>query len=1642
MKKNCINTIWNPVGYAGKKWRKRWASGILAAILTVSGVAVGYPMEAYADPAPQKITGYEPNMTVDLGRKPELPESVTLEYSDGRTVKEPVEWEYVSAGELSEPFMTKTVEGTLTNFPDMTISTTLEVIPKDLKYFIDCGTGDWGVTSLEYERISAIDGVNLLNGTSDRQFSASEEITSQWGYSSKTSDASSLKLTPDNTTGSSASKYAVGVRTNLAAGISYKMYLPAGEYMFSGGYHEWWSNQNRKIQPSVIYEDEDGKSREEKLPAVSLPRMGSDVMSSDIVKLPKDGVVTFHLSAISSAKPVISFLAVTEMTDANRLVGKVTAAPEPGRYELDAMKPVELKSESEDRIYYTLDRTDPLKRDGSEEPSEGAVLYESSIVFDEEGIYEINARSMRDGGDGSVVWGPLATVRYNVTESSGPVDRYDSVPVGKPWYDNNGKTIQAHGGGFLQMEDEQGAIYYWVGENKDHNAASFNGVNLYSSRDLLNWKFENTVLKPDSENPGLRDNKIERPKLIYNKTTEQFVIWGHWETKDSYSSSQICVAVSDTVNGDYTYLGHWRPGGNEKNWRSKSVNGSTIYVRDDGYESAVTNQVTPDGNQSRDMTVFVDGDKGYLVSACADKHSICIYELNEEFTDVVPGSEYHVFESAKLEAPAIIKAGDYYYLMGSGQSGWYPNQARYAYTKDISDSEGWSELKLIGNNTSFYSQPTNIMELTSPDGQKNYVYMGDRWNSKKLGDSTYVWLPLEISGADMSLSYVPEWSLNAESGTIEYEEAEVVSTGKPVTCSVEGQDGYGAEKANDGDYFNTNKTGTSSSYFRPASLPFTWTVDLEEVYDLSRIDISFNQWNGSEAYHQYHIYGSVDGNSWKHLVDESDNKTTGFKSHRLKGQYRYVKLEVMKAVKDKDGQSASFAAGLVEVEVFAGAEAEPAEVTGISVTARPVKTTYELFEDFNPEGLEVTAKYSDGTSAKLEADRYELSGVDTSVTGKQDVIVTYTTEAGKEYSDTFYVLVYDPDEMYADQLKVVKQPERTVYQAGEAFDAAGMEVRVLMKASASNAVPAKIKELSGDEYELEYDFDHPGKEKVTVVYYGVGKNGEERKLTDTVLVTVIDGDAEYYQTGITVEKEPDKVVYKTGSAFEREGMIVTRTMKASPSNASPSNASYTEVIDEYRVEGDDFTEAGRKTVDILYDGTDRNGNDKVFKASVTVTVTDRTSDVVEAELKTVRRGLEELLTGAYAEFVTEEEKQEAAAKAREKLLDVLKESGDDWTLTDGILDQIGAIEAYYLAAYPNIRLTISGPETLIGGMKITGAGLIAEGQTDYQQVEIRVSESELPEGMEEIEGKAAYAMAFELTVNGEAAEAEVPVWVRMKVPGGIPQEKITILSVGDGGDAERIIPMVKDGFMEFGMNSFGTLIVFSDKENGGGEERILEHIAVTAKPDKTEYRMGEAFDPAGLEVTAYYSDGTKETVTEYEVSGFDSGKIGTQTITVIYKGKMAAFEVTVKKRQSSSGGSGSGSYSRVIPAAVPNVPGTWKQDEKGWWYEKAAGGYLKAEWGMIRGMWYYFNEEGYMVTGWFQTGVQWYFLNSDGSMVENNWVLSGDQWYYLKSGGAMAAGQWVTWKGKSYYLNQDGAMAVNTVTPDGYRVDAEGVWIE
>ena len=67
---------------------------------------------------------------------------------------------------------------------------------------------------------------------------------------------------------------------------------------------------------------------------------------------------------------------------------------------------------------------------------------------------------------------------------------------------------------------------------------------------------------------------------------------------------------------------------------------------------------------------------------------------------------------------------------------------------------------------------------------------------------------------------------------------------------------------------------------------------------------------------------------------------------------------------------------------------------------------------------------------------------------------------------------------------------------------------------------------------------------------------------------------------------------------------------------------------------------------------------------------------------------------------------------------------------------------------------------------------------------------------------------------------------------------------------------------------------------------VLASIEITAQPTKTEYTVGEAFDPAGLGVTAKYSEGGADKVLapgEYTLSAPDMGTAGTKPVTVTYE---------------------------------------------------------------------------------------------------------------------------------------------------------------
>lgn len=87
-------------------------------------------------------------------------------------------------------------------------------------------------------------------------------------------------------------------------------------------------------------------------------------------------------------------------------------------------------------------------------------------------------------------------------------------------------------------------------------------------------------------------------------------------------------------------------------------------------------------------------------------------------------------------------------------------------------------------------------------------------------------------------------------------------------------------------------------------------------------------------------------------------------------------------------------------------------------------------------------------------------------------------------------------------------------------------------------------------------------------------------------------------------------------------------------------------------------------------------------------------------------------------------------------------------------------------------------------------------------------------------------------------------------------------------------------------------------------KKVLNAIAITTKPNKTEYIEEQNFDTTGMKVTATYNDGTSEEVTNYTVTDGNKLAVGKTTVTVSYTEneltKTVDQAITVSKKTLSS----------------------------------------------------------------------------------------------------------------------------------------------
>lgn len=351
--------------------------------------------------------------------------------------------------------------------------------------------------------------------------------------------------------------------------------------------------------------------------------------------------------------------------------------------------------------------------------------------------------------------------------------QYDSFRPGQEWLDTDGNPIHAHGGSIITVD----GTYYWYGENKSRTDGVAEvdgrriwhwGVNLYSSKDLYNWKYEGNIIPPDLKDvnsPIHPASFMDRPHIIWNARTKKFVCWLKIMSVSDGQSETVLTA--DTIKGPWTI---------------------------------VRRGIRPCGMSGGDFDLVVaDDGKAYYYFERVHSELICA-DLTDDYTDVTGYYSTHFPRIAPpyvREAPAHFLREGKHYLITSGTTGYCPNPS------EVAVADTWhGPFAVLGDphvgdasRTSFHSQVTSVFKVP---GRDRYIALADRWlpdqmdvtypeteaiyrkwfgqpYDQSLADSyekktkgrkvatakaRYVWLPIVFKDGKPTLEWRDEWRLD------------------------------------------------------------------------------------------------------------------------------------------------------------------------------------------------------------------------------------------------------------------------------------------------------------------------------------------------------------------------------------------------------------------------------------------------------------------------------------------------------------------------------------------------------------------------------------------------------------------------------------------------------------------------------------------------------------------------------------------------------------------------------------------------------------------------------------------------------------------------------------------------------------------
>ena len=574
--------------------------------------------------------------------------------------------------------------------------------------------------------------------------------------------------------------------------------------------------------------------------------------------------------------------------------------------------------------------------------------------------------------------------------------------------------------------------------------------------------------------------------------------------------------------------------------------------------------------------------------------------------------------------------------------------------------------------------------------------------------------------------------------------------------------------------------------------------------------------------------------------------------------------------------------GLTEVTVSYGGKS--VKVTGLTVTEKaanlvrirvatpPKKVDYVAGQVFNKTGMVVMADY-DNNNAVDVTDEVTISPSGALSAGMTEVSISYT-DTNKQTAVTTQAI--SVAKKAVSELVVKKQPDKKVYQSGDILDRTGMQVIAKYNDGTETDVT--------DTCTIMPETLTAGVVEVTLSF-----GGKSAKITGLTVNEV----PEPAVTGIRVDHAPAKTDYVEGQMFDPSGMTV---------KADYDDGNSVDITGEVEINPTQLT-AGMTTVTISY--TDAKGNPWTTSQNIRV----EAKKVVSLQLDHAPNKTSYFEGDSF-------DKSGMAVKAKyndDTVADVTADctvspaklsKGDTFvTLTyggktlkvSGLTVKIPALVSITIDRAPSKVSYIEGQLFEKAGIKVTAhyensstrdvsdaitwnpTGAL---QTSNTSVEIGYTENSVAKTVSQKISVAARAVvSLEITNQPD---------VKSYIVGDVFDKTglITVAHYNDGSTADvtsecTVAPeYLSKGDTKVVLSYGGKSI---DVTGISVRDAALVSISIDKAPGKVSYITGQAFNPAGIKVTAHYENDTEKDVTDL-ITWNPAGplEMGTASIEISY----------------------------------------------------------------------------------------------------------------------------------------------------------------